>query len=568
MQTTNNLGLKKPGAEDVVNIEDLNSNSDVLDGKFGTSSGHGHTGAAGDGPKIGSSGLAAGAATDTVIGSRTVSDAAAPTGDSGAPTTLFGWLANMIKAITGGATWRTLPGMTIAAIKTILDAATNAGTASTLMKRDANGRAQVSGPLAAGDIANKGYVDTAVSGATIPDASLTVKGKVQLSSVTNSTSEALAATPKAVKDAYDRGSAGVTAAATAQSTANAVQTRANNALPKDGSEPMTGQLAINQNGGYVRIGKDADHAYVWNQVGNATVRLYDDGTVRNGAGALFWTADNDGAGSGLDADTLDGVDSSRIVYGPDGSATTLVSDFNAIDKAGFYRGNNAANAPSALDWNYVIHIGHDPFWGKQIGWSYYDEVQYVRTKVNGTWGEWKLVGGATYVASNTIRDQNLTEYTNMVTNYNTAFGTLIYKFIPRFTGEINVTFEARGHNYRDGEDNTINYPAGLRVYMPTEARVPFGSSNDGVSYFVYAPGGNLPFFDTRTPIGTKIGGAGSSAMAVIYQGTTYSGTYDSFAATISVHAGVPVYFFAWTMNNASPGGSSAFKNFRIYYDIV
>ena len=267
MQTTNNLGLKKPGAEDVVNIEDLNSNSDALDGKFGASSGHGHTGDAGDGPKIESGGLAAGAATDTVIGSRTVSDTTAPTGDSGTPTTLFGWLANMIKAITGGATWRTLPGMTIAAIKTILDAATNAGTASTLMKRDASGRAQVAAPSAAADIArkdtvdavqsslnthaavgsaahgatsaptistlmardsagraqvvapsvaadiaNKGYVDTAVSGATIPDASLTVKGKVQLSSATNSTSEVLAATPSAVKAAYDRAEAAFTSA--------------------------------------------------------------------------------------------------------------------------------------------------------------------------------------------------------------------------------------------------------------------------------------------------------------------------------------------------------------------
>lgn len=241
MQTTNNLGLKKPGAEDVVNIEDLNSNSDVLDGKFGASSGHGHTGAAGDGPKIGSSGLAAGAATDTVIGSRTVSDATAPTGDSGTPTTLFGWLANMIKAITGGATWRTLPGMTIAAIKTILDAATNASTASTLMKRDANGRAQVSGPLAAGDIANKGYVDTAVSGATIPDASLTTKGKVQLSSATDSTSEALAATPKAVKAAYDRADQAFTQASNGKSAVAAAITGMGQAA--SGSDTFA-QLAV------------------------------------------------------------------------------------------------------------------------------------------------------------------------------------------------------------------------------------------------------------------------------------------------------------------------------------
>jgi len=54
----------------------------------------------------------------------------------------------------------------------------------------------------------------------LPDASLTQKGITQLSSATDSTSEAMAATPKAVKAAYDRGSAGVTAAATAQSRAD------------------------------------------------------------------------------------------------------------------------------------------------------------------------------------------------------------------------------------------------------------------------------------------------------------------------------------------------------------
>ena len=59
-------------------------------------------------------GIAAGAgtpnsATDIVIGTRTISDANAPTGDSGTITTLFGWIAYMIKAITGKANWRTAP---------------------------------------------------------------------------------------------------------------------------------------------------------------------------------------------------------------------------------------------------------------------------------------------------------------------------------------------------------------------------------------------------------------------------------------------------------------------------
>ncbi|MCG7386866.1 phage tail protein [Paenibacillus sp. ACRRY] len=53
------------------------------------------------------------------------------------------------------------------------------------------------------DTAVEAAIDDAVAGVTIPDASLTVKGKTQLSSATNSTLEDRAATPKAVKTAYD-----------------------------------------------------------------------------------------------------------------------------------------------------------------------------------------------------------------------------------------------------------------------------------------------------------------------------------------------------------------------------
>ncbi|MFC3800012.1 hypothetical protein [Cohnella sp. GCM10012308] len=60
----------------------------------------------------------AGTATDAVIGNRTISDATAPTGDTGSLTILLGWLANMITAITGGANWRTAPVKSLAALNT------------------------------------------------------------------------------------------------------------------------------------------------------------------------------------------------------------------------------------------------------------------------------------------------------------------------------------------------------------------------------------------------------------------------------------------------------------------
>ena len=59
--------------------------------------------------------LADGAVTDAKIGSRTVSDTSAPSGDSGTISTLLGWFAYMLRAITGKSNWRTAPATTLEA---------------------------------------------------------------------------------------------------------------------------------------------------------------------------------------------------------------------------------------------------------------------------------------------------------------------------------------------------------------------------------------------------------------------------------------------------------------------
>lgn len=99
----------------------------------------------------------------------------------------------------------------------------------------------------------------------IPDASLTEKGITQLSSATDSTAEDRAATPKAVKGAYD-------AASAAQSTANAANTAA-----------VAAQLTADR-------------------------KL--DASAYNATDVLAKILTVDGAGSRLDADLLDGVDGS------------------------------------------------------------------------------------------------------------------------------------------------------------------------------------------------------------------------------------------------------------------
>jgi len=118
---------------------------------------------------VGSGQLADGAATDAVIGTRAVADGTAPTGDSGTLATLLGWMANMIKSITGKSNWRTAPATSLEAAKSHMDAtagvhgATASPNSNSLMQRDGSGRVQVAAPSAAADVARKDTVDGAVS---------------------------------------------------------------------------------------------------------------------------------------------------------------------------------------------------------------------------------------------------------------------------------------------------------------------------------------------------------------------------------------------------------------------
>lgn len=131
MQTTTNYGLKKPEASNTVNIDDLNYNADAIDSAL----------------------------------TPTANPATAPSGNG--PYKLVNWLgyiANRIKAITGKTNWYDAPDLTLASVKTHVDAtsahnATAAATANRMMVRDSNGRAKVAAPSASDDIAQKAQAD-------------------------------------------------------------------------------------------------------------------------------------------------------------------------------------------------------------------------------------------------------------------------------------------------------------------------------------------------------------------------------------------------------------------------
>ncbi|EMK3382371.1 tail fiber protein [Vibrio parahaemolyticus] len=103
-----------------------------------------------------------------------------------------------------------------------------------LKSRISSSLSGVRADYAASESALKAAYDKAVSAYNLAtskwaavDASTSQKGIVQLTNATNSTSVSLAATASAAKSAYDRGSLGVTNAATAQARADAAYSLAN-----------------------------------------------------------------------------------------------------------------------------------------------------------------------------------------------------------------------------------------------------------------------------------------------------------------------------------------------------
>lgn len=98
----------------------------------------------------------------------------------------------------------------------------------------------------------------------------------------------------------------------------------------------------------------------------------------------------DGAGSGLDSDLLDSIDSVRFVFGDNLRGTTNVADFDAILKSGFYNGNGATGAPTGGTWYLVTHNqyhGTDSY-AFQIAHHFFSSAVYLRRKNAGVWGAW------------------------------------------------------------------------------------------------------------------------------------------------------------------------------------
>lgn len=129
-----------------------------------------------------------------------------------------------------------------------------------------------------------------------------------------------------------------------------------------------GSTRIGGIGGYVSNPSSENYrSYVgW---GDSPFDLNSSLTVSNSSitykGNKVWHAGNDGTGSGLDADLLDGIQSDRIIYGDSAKGTTNIGvesedteKANSINKSGFYRTNQDISDNGKTFANLLIHCNH------------------------------------------------------------------------------------------------------------------------------------------------------------------------------------------------------------------
>ena len=157
----------------------------------------------------------------------------------------------------------------------------------------------------------------------------------------------------------------------------------------------TATTALAGNTSLLQIGTSATTALAGNtsllQIGTtATTAMAGNTTIPTLAslGALSTTA------KAADSELLDGVDSTRFVYGGNSTKTTNISNFSTALSSGFFDGNSATGSPTAT-WYTLLNMRHNNTnnnYGSQLAVSFYSNADmYVRTINNGTYSSWSKV---------------------------------------------------------------------------------------------------------------------------------------------------------------------------------
>lgn len=168
---------------------------------------------------------------------------------------------------------------------------------------------------------------------------------------------------------------------------------------------------------------------------------------------VLTTAD-EGTGNGIDADTVDGVEASRIIFGSNSSGTNegTVTNWNSITKSGFYSDDGASNKWSTANWSSVLHhklYSSNNNYASQLGFDTYQPDLYYRMQNNGTWTSWYQIyhegHKPTYSELGTMAYSNLTGTPTIpsLSGYatETYVGTQITNLIDGAPGTLNTLNE-------------------------------------------------------------------------------------------------------------------------------
>ena len=125
------------------------------------------------------------------------------------------------------------------------------------------------------------------------------------------------------------------------------------------------------------------------------------------------------SGKAADSELIDGIDSSRIVYGDGASKVTTQSDANSQVNSGFYEnGGGGSNWPTQTWYNSinVRHSNQSNYHGFQIAMSYYDNNLWFRSyQGSGTFQSWAYVISSQNIGSQSVSYATTAGTANAVT---------------------------------------------------------------------------------------------------------------------------------------------------------
>ena len=134
---------------------------------------------------------------------------------------------------------------------------------------------------------------------------------------------------------------------------------------EEGNETWTGnpgndigKIEYHSNRFYIAAGGNSTEILRFRRSGSDVGYVANDGNIyATSSNHKVWHAGNDGSGSGLDADVIDGIDSSRIIYGENSTGTDSPSNWNAYLKSGFHNRYQASGSPGST-WYHMINNRH------------------------------------------------------------------------------------------------------------------------------------------------------------------------------------------------------------------